>query len=98
MADAALDTYLNDHLAGATLGSDLADQLRDQTDGTPRGELLARIAAEVEEDREALVELMDELDVSRNPIKQAGGWLAEKASRVKFSGAGSGDPGHGLFM
>ena len=27
MADRAIDVYLNDHLAGATLGSDLAAQI-----------------------------------------------------------------------
>ena len=41
---------------------------------------------------------MDALDVSRNPVKQVTGWIAEKASRVKFSGVGSGEPDHGLFM
>jgi hypothetical protein len=98
MATNELETYLNDHLGGATLGGDLAGQLRDQSDGTPLGELMTRLAAEIEEDRETLVELMDAVGANRNPIKQAGGWLAEKASRVKFSGAGSGEPDHGLFM
>ena len=78
--------------------ADLAGQLRDQSEGTPLGELMTRLAAEIEEDRETLVELMDAVGADRNPIKQAGGWLAEKASRVKFSGAGSGEPDHGLFM
>lgn len=30
------------------------------------------------------------MDIARNPLKQATGWVAEKASRVKFSGAGVG--------
>jgi hypothetical protein len=98
MATNELEIYLNDHLGGATLGGDLAGQLRDQSEGTPLGELMTRLAAEIEEDRETLVELMDAVGANRNPIKQAGGWLAEKASRVKFSGAGSGEPDHGLFM
>ena len=37
MADKAMDVYLNDHLAGAMLGSDLAEQLRDENEGTPLG-------------------------------------------------------------
>ena len=98
MADKPIDVYLNDHLGGAMLGSDLAEQIRDQSEGTPLGEVMTGLALEIEEDREALLELMDKLGTERNPVKQVSGWLAEKASRVKFSGIGSGEPDHGLFM
>lgn len=98
MAEKAMEVYLNDHLGGAMLGSDLAKQLRDANEETPLGELMTRLAAEIEEDRQTLVKLMDDLGVSRNPVKQATGWLAEKASRVKFSGASSGERDHGLFL
>ncbi|MDX6583162.1 MAG: hypothetical protein QOI10_2346 [Solirubrobacterales bacterium] len=94
----ALDLYLNDHLAGATLGSDLAKQIRDRAEGTPLGETMAEIAAEIERDRETLLELMEATGTSRNPVKQVTGWVAEKASRVKFSGAASGEPEQSLFM
>ena len=90
MADRPIDVYLNDHLGGAMLGSDLAEQIRDQSEGTPLGETMSRVAEEIEEDRETLLGLMDALGTERNPVKQVTGWLAEKASRVKFSGAGLG--------
>ena len=90
-----LDVYLNDHLGGAMLGGDLAEQIRDQSEGTPLGEVMTRLAAEIEEDRDTLVELMERVGASRNPVKQVTGWVAEKASRVKFSGATSGDPTSG---
>lgn len=93
-----MNTYVNDHLGGAALGSELAARIRDRNEGTPLGELMTRLAAEVEADRRDLEALADALDVSRNPVKQAGGWAAEKWSRIKFSGAGSGDAGHGNFM
>lgn len=93
-----MDVYLNDHLAGAMLGSDLAEQIRQRHEGSPLGELMSSIAHEIEEDRRQLVDLMDRLEISRNPIKQATGWLAEKASRVKFSGVGSGEPDQSAFM
>ena len=93
-----LDVYLNDHLGGAMLGGDLAEQIRDQSKGTPLGEVMTRIAAEIEEDRDTLVELMERVGASRNPVKQVTGWVAEKASRVKFSGATSGDADLGNFM
>lgn len=98
MADRAMQVYLNDHLAGATLGSDLAKQIRDQHEGTPLGEVMRPIASDIEEDRLTLLELMERLGTSRNPIKQATGWVAEKASRVKFSGIASGERDHGAFM
>ena len=98
MADDAMDLYLNDHLAGAMLGSDLAEQIRDRHEGTPLGEVMAGIATEVEEDRQTLLDLMERMGTSKNPIKQATGWLAEKASRAKFSGVVSREPDHGAFM
>ncbi len=98
MAEKPLEVYLNDHLGGSTLGADLAGQIADRAEGTPFAEAARRLAAEIEEDRETLVALMDALDVSRNPVKQVTGWIAEKASRVKFSGAGSGAADHGMFM
>ena len=98
MADKPMDVYLNDHLGGAMLGTELAQQIRDRADGSPLGGVMTRIAAEIEEDRETLTELMDQLGVTRNPVKQVTGWVAEKASKVKFSGAGSGEPDHGTFM
>jgi hypothetical protein len=98
MADRAMDVYLNDHLAGATLGADLAKQVRQRHEDDPLGELMGPIAAQIEEDRQTLVDLMERMDASRNPLKQAAGWVAEKASQVKFSGAGSGSPDQGAFM
>lgn len=98
MADRALDVYLNDHLGGAMLGSDLAEQIGKRSEGTPLGDLMKKVAPQIEEDRQTLIGLMGELDISKNPVKQASAWLAEKASRVKFGGASSGEPDVGLFM
>lgn len=98
MAGKALDVYLNDHLAGATLGTDLARQIEEQNAGTPLGDAMATVAQEVEEDRQTLLDLMERADTSKNPVKQATGWMAEKASRAKFSGLTSGEPELGTFM
>ncbi len=101
MSHDALHTYLNDHLAGATLGCDHARQLEQATADTPFGPAMARVAQEIEEDRDSLVELMDDVGATRNPVKQAGAWVAEKAGRVKFSGLSSGsgsELGHFLAL
>src|SRR4051812_21757740 len=94
----ALRTYLNDHLAGATLGADHARQLEDLYTGTPFEQEMTRIAAEVEGDRQTVVDIMDRLGVSRNPIKQAGAWVAEKAGKVKSTGQTRGDVEFGRFL
>ncbi|MGI8712416.1 MAG: hypothetical protein ACR2NR_04390 [Solirubrobacteraceae bacterium] len=97
MADKSLDVYLNDHLAGAMFGSDLAEQLAQRTSDAPFGEAMRALATEIEADRDTLKQLMDQLGTSRNPAKQATTWIAEKLSRVKFSGAGGGDE-FGMFQ
>jgi hypothetical protein len=94
ISDKPLDVYLNDHLAGARFGSDLARRLAGRMGGTTMNVL----ADEIEEDRQALQRLMDRLDVSRNPIKEAATWVAEKVSHVKLSGLTAGHPEFGLFM
>jgi hypothetical protein len=98
MADRAIDVYLNDHLGGAMLGADLAQQIWDRHDGTPLGDVMAKLTPAIEEDRDTLEALMERMDTTKNPLKQAAGWVAEKASRVKFSGIASGEPDHGAFM
>jgi hypothetical protein len=75
----ALETYLNDHLAGATLGLDHAKQLAE------RVPVVERLAQEIEEDRNALIDLMKRVDASENPVKKATAWVSEKAGRLKFS-------------
>ena len=98
MADKAMDVYLNDHLAGAMLGSDLAEQIRSQNQSTSLGEVMGLLAPQIEEDRQTLIALMKSMDSSQNPVKQAGAWVTEKASRLKFMGMSSGDPELGTFM
>ena len=86
MADDYLHIYLNDHLAGATGGVELAERIAENNEDNPLGEVMAGIAKEIEEDREELQRLMDELDVSRNAIKAAGAYLFEKLSQMKANG------------
>src|SRR5215207_11366798 len=57
VARTALDVYLNDHLAGSTMGLDLARRLASQGEGTPVGKVMGAIASEIERDRETLERL-----------------------------------------
>jgi hypothetical protein len=88
-ADASrfLAIYLNDHLAGATLGVELARRLRSSNQGDPEmGEPLARICAEIEADREVLERLTEHLEVERDQIKPVLAKLAERLGRLKLNG------------
>jgi hypothetical protein len=76
-----LSIYLNDHLAGATAGANLARRLARHD-----GEVLAVLADEIAQDRRSLIEIMDALDVQQDVVKGAVAWAAEKASRLKFNG------------
>ena len=78
-----LAIYLNDHFAGATLGVELARRAASNNEGNSYGEVLAPIAKEIAEDRDALADVMDRLEVGRDRLKVTASWVAEKASRLK---------------
>lgn len=84
-ADVLLGIYLNDHLAGATGGLELFRRAAAQAPGPVRAEL-ERMAAEVEQDRESLLALMRGLGIGVRRAKVLGGWVLEKASRLKGNG------------
>jgi hypothetical protein len=98
MGSDALDTYLNDHLAGSTVGVELAHQIRERSQGSPLAEVMEALTRQIEEDRETLIGLMESIGTAKSPVKQAAGWVTEKASRVKFSGLMSGTSEQGMLM
>lgn len=85
--DKLLSIYLNDHLAGATVGVELARRLRASNREEPAfGTPLAEIYAEIETDREALEEAMEHLGIARGRVKPAAAWAGEKLGRLKLNG------------
>ena len=82
-----LAIYLNDHLAGASGGVELARRLRASNRGSDGfGRPLDRICVEIEEDRATLKQVVDRLGFSRSRAKPASAWVAEKLSRLKLNG------------
>jgi hypothetical protein len=82
-----LAIYLNDHLAGATGGVELARRLRASNQGHKDfGPPLAELCAEIEADRTTLEHVMERLGVKRDPIKPAAAWIGEKLGRLKLNG------------
>lgn len=81
-----LAIYLNDHLAGATAGRELARRAAASNRGSSYTSFLERLAVEVEEDRQSLLAIMRALDVGVDQLKVVGGWGAEKLGRLKLNG------------
>ncbi|MEN3263971.1 hypothetical protein [Pseudonocardia sp.] len=77
-----LGIYLNDHLAGASAGVEMARRVQEAVQGDPAAEVLGPIATEIEEDLETLRRLVEVLGIGKNPVKQAAGWLTEKVHRL----------------
>jgi hypothetical protein len=81
-----LSIYLNDHLAGSTVGAKLARRAARNNRTNTYGPTLEAIAQEIAEDRDTLTRLMDQLGITHDRIKVALSWGLEQASRLKFSG------------
>jgi hypothetical protein len=81
-----LAIYLNDHLAGSRSGADLARRLADTHSDTEAGPVLQRVATQIAEDRESLLQIMAAVGVPVSRTKALGGWIAEKVGRLKLNG------------
>jgi hypothetical protein len=81
-----LAIYLQDHVAGARAGVELARRARDAHEGTELGDFLVKLAEDIDDDRKALESIMRRLDVAKQPLKVAAAWTAEKAGRLKPNG------------
>ncbi len=97
MADSPIHVYLNDHLAGATAGKDLAAQAAERHDGE-LGEFFTEIAGAISGDYNTLTTLIDQMGAAgsggKEAVAKAGSWMSED----KFSGDTVGDPAFGTFI
>jgi hypothetical protein len=83
-ANDALARYLNDHLAGSVVALGLLEHLAADRAGTPDVAVLNGVRAEIEADRDVLLELMAQLEIAPSQPRQATGWLVEKVSELKL--------------
>jgi hypothetical protein len=86
MSNRYLRIYLNDHLAGAVVGVELAKRIAGNNKGTDFYDELDALRADIQEDRDRLMKLMNQLDIPQNPVKPPAGWIAEKLGRLKLNG------------
>jgi N-acetylglucosamine kinase-like BadF-type ATPase len=70
-----LGIYLNDHLAGATAGTELARRMARSHQEREEAALLKRLAAEISQDRSALLDIMTTLGIPVRATRSAlPGW------------------------
>jgi hypothetical protein len=82
-----LGVYLNDHLAGATAGTELARRAAAAQRDPAKREIMRALADEISSDRRTLLDIMAALGVPVRGYKLWAGWVAEKAGRLKLNGS-----------
>jgi hypothetical protein len=86
MDDKLLRIYLNDHLAGATAGYELAQRSLSSSKGTIYEPFLRDLVTAIEDDKAELRSLMKTLGLSTDRLKTGAAWVAEKIGRLKLNG------------
>ncbi|MGW0706367.1 hypothetical protein ACWD4G_10445 [Streptomyces sp. NPDC002643] len=81
-----LGIYLNDHLAGATIGAERARHMARSYSDTNLSAVMGPLSTEIAEDRAALIDLMQRLDVPVRHYKVYAGRMAELVGRLKNNG------------
>ena len=81
-----LQTYLGDHLTGATGGRNRIRNMAERYAQSDLGADLARVAEEITEEHEHLADLIDRLGLGQPLPKKAIAALAELAGRLKANG------------
>jgi len=82
-----LGIYLNDHLAGATVGRELAKRSLGSNRDNEFGAFLEGLVVEIEEDRETLLEVMRSVGVGIDPLKRLVPLVGERVGRLKLNGS-----------
>jgi hypothetical protein len=82
-----LAIYLNDHLAGATGGVELARRVAAWYPVPGQQVALEGLAADIAQDRQTLLDLMATLGIPVRRYKVGVAWAAEKAGRLKLNGS-----------
>jgi hypothetical protein len=81
-----LSIYLNDHLAGAIAGTELAKRAAKNNRENEFGDFLSQLRDDIDGDRRSLEQIMEALQIRRNFPKDAAAWLSEKVGRLKLNG------------
>ena len=81
-----LAIYLNDHLAGSVVGTELVKRALRENRGTAFEEPLEWLLARIEEDRATLERILEELGVRKSRMKTSLALVLERLGRLKLNG------------
>jgi hypothetical protein len=81
-----LAIYLNDHLAGSTVGLELARRARGANEGGELGAFLTKLELEIADDRDVLKQVMAAVGAGEDRLKVMAAWAGEKLGRLKLNG------------
>ena len=82
-----LGVYLNDHLAGSTVGLELARRMAASAEPESESATVLRgLVPEIAEDRSALLAIMATLGIPVRGYKVFAAWAGEKLGRLKLNG------------
>lgn len=94
----ALESYLNDHLAGSVSALELLAHCAGDHKGEPLGHFFVEIEREIKADQDMLRDVMRVLGVEESKVRKATAWAAEKVGRARLIIAGD-EPGSlGLML
>lgn len=81
-----LAIYLNDHVAGATVGVQRVQRMARVYDGTVVGETITPLVGQLQDEREWLIACLHRLEIPVRTYKVLGASVAEKIGRLKLNG------------
>ena len=84
--DRLLRIYLDDHLAGSAAGVRRARRLAEAERDGPDGDALAELVADIEQDRRALLAIVDGLGFEQRRAKQVLAAVVERLGSMKLNG------------
>jgi hypothetical protein len=84
-----LATYVNDHLGGAQIALQVLEAMRDQHEDKKFRKFAESLLPEIQGDDNTLRSITEKIGTNPSVVKQLGGWLMEKAARIKLGHTGS---------
>ena len=85
-SDKYLHIYLSDHLAGSSVGIEVARRAAKSNADNDIGHHLREALALIEEDRTTLEQVMELVGAPKHQWKLAAAWVGEKVGRLKLNG------------
>lgn len=85
MHDAYLVTYLNDHLGASVACIELVRRCLANNRGSELGKFLNHLLLVLQEEQAWIRKLLRRLNGAESTVKKLGGWMLEKAGRLKLN-------------